>query len=130
VWTNLQEFNPTYGYNAEGSSTHVMSFTPSYGLDGDGVGAQYTPLPESRVKCPTDMIAIGDYPELPRQDGDIAAALDDADDYVADRHSKGANVAFCDAHVEFGKQTNWMKAADNFRKRWNNDNQPHPETWH
>jgi len=39
-------------------------------------------------------------------------------------------VVFCDAHVEFAKQTNWMKAATSIRLRWNNDHQPHPETWH
>ena len=39
-------------------------------------------------------------------------------------------VVFCDAQVESGKQTNWMKAEASARKRWNYDNQPHPEAWH
>ncbi len=51
-------------------------------------------------------------------------------DYVANRHDGGGNVAFCDAHVEYGKQTNWMRPVISARLRWNNDHQPHPETWH
>jgi prepilin-type processing-associated H-X9-DG protein len=44
-------------------------------------------------------------------------------------HNQGANAVFCDGHVEFGKVSNWLKADDAHRRRWNNDNQPHPETW-
>lgn len=129
-WTNLLDFNPTYGYNADGTWTPLIQGSVNYGLGGDGAAGQIIPLSESRIAVPSDMIAIADYPELTRQDGDIAGALDEPDDYVADRHNKGANIAFCDTHVEFGKQTNWMKADQAVRKRWNNDNRPHPETWH
>ena len=66
---------------------------------------------------------------MAKQDGDITGALDEQDDYLANRHNRGANVVFCDVYVEYGKQTNWMKAVASVRKRWNNDNQPHPETW-
>ena len=76
------------------------------------------------------MMAVGDYPEIPQQDVDILGGLDEQDDYVANRHDGGANLVFCDAHAEFGKQTNWMKATIATRLRWNNDHQPHPETWH
>jgi prepilin-type processing-associated H-X9-DG protein len=48
---------------------------------------------------------------------------------VAPRHNFGANAVFCDAHVEFGKLTAWNKRSDQARRRWNNDNQSHPETW-
>lgn len=127
VWTNLTFSNPTYGYNALG--TGQLGLTGNF---GDTAG-----LPEARVLVAADMIAVGDYPEpegsftrVGYQDGDIAGALDERDDYVAARHNRGANIVFCDAHVEYGKQTNWMKAAANVRKRWNNDNQPHAETWH
>lgn len=44
-------------------------------------------------------------------------------------HSGGANIAFCDAHVEFGKPAEWMKKTDTARRRCNNDHEPHPETW-
>ena len=105
------------------------------GLDGDAVGRfglmQFTPLLEAWVLVPSDMIAIGDYRDVPGgQDGDIAGALDEPDDYVGDRHNQGGNVVFCDAHVEYGKQANWMRATESARQPWNNDHSPQPETWH
>ena len=129
-WTNLAYYNPSYGYNALGTGEYQS--TVSLGLNGgdsnpDGASVA---LPEHRVLVPADMIAIGDYPELPNQDGDITGAVDEPDDLLDNRHDKGANVVFCDGHVEFGKQTNWMKPIDVARQRWNNDHLPHPETWH
>ena len=125
VWTNLTSANPTYGYNALGTGPHQKPL----GLTGSLGNASWRGLPEAQVLVPCDMMAIGDNPEMAKQDGDITGALDEQDDYVANRHNRGANVVFCDAHVEYGKQTNWMKAVASVRKRWNNDNQPHPETW-
>jgi len=125
-------WNPSYGYNALGTRRNdpPTPTSPVLGLSG---GRGIPPLLENRVVAPADMIAIGDLPEpglRDPNDGDITGAFDDPFDYVAARHSKGANVVFCDAHVEFGKQTNWMKAATSPRLRWNNDHRPHPETWH
>jgi prepilin-type N-terminal cleavage/methylation domain-containing protein/prepilin-type processing-associated H-X9-DG protein len=123
-WTNLLTFNPSYGYNALGTGQNQ-------GGGWLGLASSFsTPLPENRVLAPADMIAIGDYPELPKQDGDIAGALNEQDDYIANRHNGGGNVVFCDAHVGWGKQTNWMQATTSARLRWNNDHQPHPESWH
>jgi prepilin-type processing-associated H-X9-DG protein/prepilin-type N-terminal cleavage/methylation domain-containing protein len=142
TWTNLLTFNPSYGYNALGTGRYQEDETAAQALGlGGGNGAAAgiaimllptgtVALPESSVLTPADMIAIGDYPELPEQDGDILGGLDEQDDYIANRHNGGGNVVFCDAHVEFGKQTNWMRAATSARLRWNNDHQPHPETWH
>jgi len=44
-------------------------------------------------------------------------------------HSASANLLFCDGHVESGRQMNWIAATDTDRRRWNNDGEPHPETW-
>jgi len=132
VWTNLNFPNPTYGYNAGGTAKEEPLGLSDFSRNS----ASFVGLSEARVQLPSEMIAIGDYMEIrsPQfgngQDGDIAGALDEQDDYVADRHSGGANVVFCDTHVEFAKQTNWMKAVASVRERWNNDHQPHPETWH
>jgi len=128
LWTNLTVANPTYGYNALGTGPHANPLGLTSGLGASGVN--WNGLLEVRVVVPCDMIAIGDYLELAKQDGDITGALDEQDDYVANRHNGGANVVFCDGHVEYGKQMNWMKAVAGVRKRWNSDNQPHPETWH
>jgi hypothetical protein len=48
---------------------------------------------------------------------------------LAPRHNKGENIVFCDVHVEYAKHTVWLKKTDLARQRWNNDNQPHRETW-
>ena len=156
-WTNFMFFNPSYGYNAFGTRKLVFGDNSyrSLGLDGDwheesvsigtspwgfgggrGSGTRhvFSALSSSRVLAPSDMMAIGDYPEVrvseERQDGDIEGALEDQEDYISDRHEGGGNVVFCDGHVEFDSQTNWMRAADGPRQRWNNDDQSHPETWY
>jgi prepilin-type N-terminal cleavage/methylation domain-containing protein/prepilin-type processing-associated H-X9-DG protein len=149
-WTNLLFWNPSYGYNAAGTAEledivpivvrhgplgghrqvcpqQNATPNPILGLSGD-FGS--TPLPEYRVVAPADMIAIADYPEAVGHDGAICGATNNPNHYVANRHNGGGNVVFCDAHVEFSKQTNWMRAGIAPRLRWNNDHQPHPETWH
>jgi prepilin-type N-terminal cleavage/methylation domain-containing protein/prepilin-type processing-associated H-X9-DG protein len=132
-WTNLLQWNPSYGYNALGTRDN-LPVTPTSPILGLGGGRGNPALPESRVLAPADMIAIADIPEVAltqvQDDGDVTGALDDPYDFVAARHSRGGNVLFCDAHVEFGKQTNWMRPAVSVRLRWNNDHQPHRETWH
>ena len=48
--------------------------------------------------------------------------------YYPERHGKNYNQAFCDAHVEAGKPSILFNVT-NSAPRWNNDHQPHPETW-
>jgi prepilin-type N-terminal cleavage/methylation domain-containing protein/prepilin-type processing-associated H-X9-DG protein len=129
-WTNLFKFNPSYGYDVHGTAMESEQiFTLMLGL-----GQPVSPM--NRVQAPSDMIAIGDRPgndlstglSIDLNDGDIA--FDDPGDYIADRHNGGSDVLFCDDHVEYGTQTNWMRTVDNARRKWNNDHQPHPETWH
>ena len=48
---------------------------------------------------------------------------------VPDVHNRGANMAFCDGHVEYAKQRKWIEESDTARRSWNNDNEPHAETW-
>ncbi len=44
-------------------------------------------------------------------------------------HLVGANTAFVDGHVEFIKDEALYGTNYAARLRWNNDHQPHPETW-
>ena len=44
-------------------------------------------------------------------------------------HNGQANMLFCDGHVESARQTNWVSVSDTARRRWNNDHEPHPESW-
>jgi prepilin-type N-terminal cleavage/methylation domain-containing protein/prepilin-type processing-associated H-X9-DG protein len=134
-WTNNPaepQQNPSYDYNMAGSARFALAATtPGLGLDG---GAKC--LPENQVKAPSDMIAVIDATDTAGYSG----RDHDADDFsypvnllaevvVAPRHNYGANAVFCDAHVEFGKLTAWMNRTDQARRRWNKDNQSHPETW-
>ena len=136
-WTNntrLPQPNYSYGYNMAGTGHYLMT-VPSLGLDGgpnNNRGGTRTYLSENQVKTPSDLVAVADAkPRRPGGDMD----LDDIypTNLLADlvpRHNKGVNAVFCDDHVEFGKQTVWLKRTDAARQRWNNDHEPHPETWH
>ena len=106
-----------YGYNGFGTG-----FQKQLAL---GLGAvNQTPISESGVKVPTDMVAIGDSTS--------ASAIEpftNVMDQVSSRHNNGANIVFCDGHIEYGKMGWWSKASESARLRWNNDHQPHRETW-
>jgi prepilin-type processing-associated H-X9-DG protein len=45
-----------------------------------------------------------------------------------ERHGKSYNFVFCDAHVE-GLDPKTAYDFTNSAVRFNNDHQPHPETW-
>jgi prepilin-type processing-associated H-X9-DG protein len=131
-WTNsLAGPNPSYGYNMAGTG-HYRFTTPSLGLDGSSAGHATTFLFENQVRMPADMVAMSDYKRT-TGNGD-----NDADDIYPvnllaglppPRHNLGANVVFCDGHVEYAKQTAWLQKTDRARQRWNYDHQPHAETW-
>jgi prepilin-type processing-associated H-X9-DG protein len=123
-------FSPSYGFNVCGTAPTDINSVPALGLGAErqpGTLGYYRPRREPEIAVPSDMIAIGDYLERSSQHGEIA--FHGPINFISDRHSGGGNVAFCDGHVEYGKQTIWMKPSDVARKRWNYDNQPHPETW-
>jgi prepilin-type processing-associated H-X9-DG protein len=44
-------------------------------------------------------------------------------------HTQRANMLLADGHVESARPTNLVSATETARRRWNNDHQPHPETW-
>lgn len=111
---------PTNGLGLGGTWTYFTSELGDSGL-------RPVPEPESKVLNPSDMIAIGDggdevlhpFQYVP---GDWSVGM-----YA--NHNQRANAVFCDGHVEFDKVSNWQKPDEAYRRRWNNDHQPHPETW-
>jgi prepilin-type N-terminal cleavage/methylation domain-containing protein/prepilin-type processing-associated H-X9-DG protein len=133
-WTNnarLPQRNPCYGYNMAGSGRYPAT-SASLGLDGGfNRGAAGQCLGENQVKVPSDMVAVADC--KPKAGG----ADNDLDDLfpinllveLAPRHNLGENSVFCDGHVEYAKHTIWLRRTEPGRQRWNNDHQPHPETW-
>ncbi len=141
------EIEPHYGYNSLGAA---RSNPPkiNLGLGGDWIWTgkregQYEPVPEHRITAPARMVAIGDSAALIRPPMANTNASPANLNYLAfphifpewgyagvgDWHDGKANFVFCDGHVQTAPQQVWM-AADPERKRiWNNDHQPHPESW-
>jgi prepilin-type N-terminal cleavage/methylation domain-containing protein/prepilin-type processing-associated H-X9-DG protein len=145
--SSAAQITPHYGYNFIGTvKRNPLPQNPGLGGDfaWDGVGGRYVPAPETRVLVPSQMIAIGDSPAFIRPFGTASATLTPADPlYVAFpfvfpawgysgvglSHSSGANMLFCDGHVQFARQSAWMAETAESKRLWNSDNQPHPETW-
>jgi len=131
---SVNGFNFCYGYNAFGTQ-------PPPNVTGLGLGGldfpNTRPVPESIVQQPSDMIAVGDYRGLMAYQANGVmnpwSYVDNhSDEYLRSRHPQGANVTFCDDHVEsLGRKKRWplSEADSDYAKRWNNDNQPHRDTW-
>jgi prepilin-type processing-associated H-X9-DG protein len=134
VEKSVNGFNFCYGYNAFGTR-------PPPQEAGLGIGGLDFPntraVREAIVRQPNDMIAVGDYRGLMVYQANglmnpWSYVDDHSNDYLRSRHLNGANVTFCDGRVEsLGRKMRWpLRNADtDYAKRWNNDNQPHPETW-
>jgi prepilin-type N-terminal cleavage/methylation domain-containing protein/prepilin-type processing-associated H-X9-DG protein len=104
-------------------------------------------LPTGRSPCeitnPAEMIAIGDDAlQLPLKSGKSnkvggwgVFTLDQAFgstwpyEPIGTVHSQGGNMVFLDAHVEWAHWWKWIEASESATRRWNYDNQPHPEVW-
>ncbi|MGO8677989.1 MAG: prepilin-type N-terminal cleavage/methylation domain-containing protein [Limisphaerales bacterium] len=140
-------FAGSYAYNSYGTASLGG---PNLGL---GLGPDWCPpgnasrfpsglaaVSEAAVKAPSEMFAFADsrldptwdlMPYWPQVDGLdwMACGLPPAnpDPYPA-RHGKNYSVACSDAHVE-GIRPRSLFNPTNCAVRWNNDHQPHPETW-
>jgi prepilin-type N-terminal cleavage/methylation domain-containing protein/prepilin-type processing-associated H-X9-DG protein len=116
----------SYGYNQ-----WAVASVGGYGLGG----APGSEIRESKIGNPADMIAIGDSDGSGTGDGDISfhrlAAPGGPQSFVppGNRHKGGANIVFCDGHVEWARQDKWIEPTDEAARRWNNDNKPHRELW-
>jgi len=116
----------SYGYNH-----WAVADVSGYGVGG----APGSEVPESRVLKPADMIAIGDSDGNGVADGDITFHRVPTPRGPqpafppGNRHKGGANIVFCDGHVEWAKQAKWIELKDEAARRWNNDNKPHRELW-
>jgi prepilin-type processing-associated H-X9-DG protein/prepilin-type N-terminal cleavage/methylation domain-containing protein len=114
-----------------GCNQWAVADVSGYGLGG----APGSEVPESRVLKPADMIAIGDSDGNGVLDGDIgfhrlpSASGPQPIFPPGSRHKSGANIVFCDGHVEWAKQSQWIELTDETARRWNNDNKPHRELW-
>lgn len=128
--------NQSYCYNAFG--VILESGVPGanegdsggwLGLAGHDSGPQstnWTPIAESEVLVPSDMIAIGDsFTGFGVFVRNSAAALEKRGNALS-RHSGKGNVVFCDGHVESPTLKYLFEdTSDDALSRWNRDHQSH-----
>jgi prepilin-type processing-associated H-X9-DG protein/prepilin-type N-terminal cleavage/methylation domain-containing protein len=136
----------SYAYNESG--THI----PNSDLGCLGLGwrtgppgqpnGYYTTISESQVLFPTEMFAMGDARITFNTPvvftiftnfwaGTVVMPLSFytiAGEPQPLRHGKGFNFVFCDGHVALVQRTDFMNPTNSWQN-WNNDHQPHPETW-
>lgn len=125
----------SYGYNGLGTGARPAGYYTHNGILGLGGDRPFKtddaplPVPVNRVRMPNDMLAIGD--SVINRFG-ITSFLLTTVDTVRDekeRHQVGLNSVFVDGHVESSRQAELGARTGEARRRWNNDNLPHPETW-
>ena len=130
----------SYGYNAWGSASIGIAYWTFdtlggvLGLGGAAGGKATSPPLQSmtmnRILVPSDMIAIGDSMPTPIFNGiSFALTIAGAVKPFPVRHNGGSTVGFCDGHTETIQNAKLGERTVEMRRRWNNDNQPHPETW-
>jgi prepilin-type processing-associated H-X9-DG protein/prepilin-type N-terminal cleavage/methylation domain-containing protein len=117
----------SYGYNRYGI-LFPGNATNHFGLQGqfDDTLQVWTPVAESQVAAPSDMMAIGDCFE-----GSVEfdrRKLAEAQHYgnILTRHQGKANVVFCDGHVEWPTlRFLFEDTSDAALSRWSRDHLPH-----
>lgn len=125
----------SYAYNAHGTQFSWGAFGSvdrQRGLGAWIIGddTRYRELPVSRVRVPSEMIAVADTSDVHQGSHGLGGAYKG---YPANLHSGGANVLFCDGHVQWYLKKELVPPEDGpfwvrfpNRKLWNNDNQPFP----
>lgn len=136
----------SYGYNGFGTKGRSISWidnnasrTDVLGLGGlraeEAQNVQHSlPVPMSRIRVPSDMLAIGDSAINSRlKIFNFLLNIEDIANTIRSnwtpRHLTGINMVFVDGHAEFDSLEKWIARMPQARQRWNNDNRPHPETW-
>jgi prepilin-type processing-associated H-X9-DG protein/prepilin-type N-terminal cleavage/methylation domain-containing protein len=120
----------SFGYNAGGGSQLHLHMDKNLGL---GFGKDHF-IRSTALADPADMIELGDL-QLPNSvwfniiSPGHKQPIGNVNSLVPSRHSGGANMVFCDGHVQWSRQLKWIVEDASARSRWNNDHQPHPETW-
>jgi prepilin-type N-terminal cleavage/methylation domain-containing protein/prepilin-type processing-associated H-X9-DG protein len=128
----------SYAYNNWGVN---IDNPVQLGLGGDINGGFSKGLvKDSGVRNPADMIMLadakvgGDRAAFPGNPPYYDGSLDPTTEaqWPSNRHQKRTVILFADGHVESARRSEVIdpKADSRWRRRWNNDNQPHNEvTW-
>ena len=135
----------SYGSNAFGTG----AFGSELGMGGippfviAGKSSKSEPLAESKVLAPSNLIFVGDAREGKPFDDATGLWLQGnfflgTGKFMADarfqeqtqgRHRGRHNILLCDSHVESIRRERLLGATPEARRRFNVDNEPHPETW-
>jgi len=112
----------SYGYNDWG--LRAPGALPQLGLGGDiGVVPE---VRESAVVSPSSMIMLADSKTDASWDGNIDPK--ESDQWPAKRHNQRSNFMFADGHAESALRKEAVNPKNvDWRRRWNNDNDPHTE---
>jgi prepilin-type N-terminal cleavage/methylation domain-containing protein/prepilin-type processing-associated H-X9-DG protein len=123
-----------YAMNASGTAPFKDPL--NLGIGGYSVGASWVqPTTESQVRNPADMVAVGDIGagwsigEMFYTAGHFDLGSTNTWPWPGTSHNSSANMLFADGHIESARQTTWISTNHAARARWNNDHEPHPETW-
>jgi len=128
----------SYGYNrAEANALRAVPLGRTFDFQ-----APTPATPESAVRNPADLYAIGDARlftvsvEPPERPPSGWAWFDNARinepvmvEWTFEPHPAGRNIVFCDGHVEAVKRARLFERSEFWARRWYTDNQPHPEEW-
>lgn len=104
--------------------------SPQLGLGGDINGGWYQGVvSESLVVAPSELIMLADSKANASWDANVDPTNEA--DRPSNRHNRRTNLMFADGHAQSAARREIIDPKnDNWRRRWNNDNLPHPEiTW-
>jgi prepilin-type N-terminal cleavage/methylation domain-containing protein len=136
-----RSYEPTYAYNRLGTDWYLTGVDGATAL-GLGNDSGYSlSVSDSRVKMPSEMFAFTDSRILGNNNNnnnykrgwDFMLVTPShfpvfPHEMEMPRHGPGYNVVACDAHVILVKRADWLDPRVTARN-WNNDHEPHPETW-
>jgi prepilin-type processing-associated H-X9-DG protein len=139
---NVRVFHCPWGRTPYARGQYAYNADPTgFGFGLARLGESNFRVPESHVRVPSDMIAIGDACSW----GDLTAfglGWPGCGNTRPDHQDRRSNALVCDGHVESskwdpipgvlipGSDNAWKFKPDaSHAKRWNSDNEPHPETW-
>jgi prepilin-type N-terminal cleavage/methylation domain-containing protein len=121
----------SYGWNDWGLGPVLNG--PCLGLGGDVQTSTYL-VKESRVKAPSEMIAIGDVPAVKagmnfNANMDVTSDTPPHSERPSNRHNFRTDLLCADGHAEGPKRADVINPARDWpwRNRWSNDNLPHNE---
>ena len=120
----------SYGYNDWGTREFNV---PHLGLGGHIGDPIHGEISATKIKAPSAMVAIGDS----RTDGRWDTAIDPTDggaENLSRRHNGKSIILFADGHANPVRTDDYtvksrFTAKSSYIRQWNNDNQPHKNTW-